>query len=383
MKIVFLIRSLSYGGAERQLVVLAKGLQMQGCNVKVAVYYSGGPLEEDLRKAGIEVLALEKKNRWDIIGFLKRLAGTVRDFQPDVLHGYLGISNILTIIIKIVMFSRVKAVWGIRASNMDLDKYDRVLKYAWRIECLLSRFADRIIVNSSSGRDYVLSNGFPPDKLLIIPNGIDINKFHPDLSRRKKLRDEWNIPMAQKIIGLIGRLDPMKGHDTFIRAASMLSLERGDVRFVCVGDGPPYYRKELQTLAVESGISGSLIWTMARSDMASVYNALDVLCSASSYGEGFSNVIGESMACGVPCVVTDVGDSGYIVGDTGVVVPPESPERLAEGIKIMLGRLDDRMQKDLIGEECRKRIASEFSVERLVQNTFLALNTLLPVKKTE
>ena len=383
MKIVFLIRSLNYGGAERQLVVLAKGLQMQGCNVKVAVYYSGGPLEEDLQKAGIEVLALEKKNRWDIIGFLKRLTGIVRDFQPDVLHGYLGISNILSVIIKISMFSRVKAVWGVRASNMDFDRYDSVLKYAWRIVCLLSRFADKIIVNSFSGRDYILSNGFPPDKLLIIPNGIDINRFYQDLSRRKKLRDEWNIPMAQKIIGLIGRLDPMKGHDTFIRAASLLSLEREDIRFVCVGDGPPDYRKELQALAMKLRISGRLIWSGARSDMTSVYNALDVLCSSSSYGEGFSNVIGESMACGVPCVVTDVGDSSYIVGDTGVVVPPESPERLAEGIKIMLSRLDDRIQKELIAQECSKRIASEFSVERLVQNTFFALNTTITVKKAE
>jgi glycosyltransferase involved in cell wall biosynthesis len=147
------------------------------------------------------------------------------------------------------------------------------------------------------------------------------------------------------------------------------------VRFVCIGDGPMDYKKKLYSLCEESGLSDFIIWAGLRSDMAAVYNALDIATSTSSYGEGFSNVIAEAMACGVPCVVTDVGDSALIVGDTGLVVPIKDPEALANGWMKMLKRLENNVY--LNSKKTREKIVSNYSVELLIRKTSALFLTLI------
>lgn len=338
----------------------------------MAVFYPKGLLEKDLQEAGVIVHSLNKKGRWDILGFFWRLIIFVHCKKPDILHGYLGTSNILTVLLK-PLFPDIRMVWGVRSSIMDLSRYDWLSRLSYRIERWLSRYADMILVNSGAGRDYVLMKGFPDHKMIVIPNGIDIEKFCPNPVAKELVRAEWGVKEDHKLIGLVGRLDPMKDHPSFLKAAALLSREMDDVYFVCVGGGPDEYWRNLQTLAGTLGLNERLIWAGARTDMAAVYNALDML-SSSSYGEGFPNVIGEAMSCGVPCVVTAVGDSARIVGNT-VVVPARSPEDLAEGFKVMLERLKGNRKS--IAEEVRKRIIAKFSLEVLVQKTSKAISELL------
>ncbi|GAX92060.1 glycosyltransferase [Effusibacillus lacus] len=373
MKILFLIRSLQFGGAERQLVTLAKGLHQKGLNVGVTVFYPGGPLQAELHEVGIQVIVLEKRGRWDLVGFFMKLIQTIRAFQPDILHGYLGVPNILTVLLKPI-FPKVKMVWGVRASFMDLEKYDWLIKTLYKIECKLSRFADLIIANSYAGMEYSIKQGFPAQKMIVVPNGINMEQFGLDLESKNQMRRVWGISEDETLIGMVGRLDPMKDHSTFLKAATLLVKEITNVRFVCVGEGPLDYKRQLQEEAETLGLSKHLLWIGNVNDMSAVYNALDIL-TLSSYGEGFPNVIGEAMACGVPCVVTEVGDSARIVGDTGVVVPPKSPDQLAEGLKAMLNRLDGNRAD--ISRKVRERIVSEFSSEILFQRTVEALRRLL------
>jgi glycosyltransferase involved in cell wall biosynthesis len=255
---------------------------------------------------------------------------------------------------------------------MDLSRYDWLTRFSYRLECLLSSHADLIIVNSIAGREYALCNGFPADKTIVIPNGIDINRFSPDHSLRRKVRAEWLISDDDILIGLVARLDPMKGHPTFIKAASLIASERKDVKFVCIGDGPLEYKKYLVRIAIDNGIEGRLIWADARRDITSVYNALDVAALSSSYGEGFPNVIGEAMACEVPCLVTDVGDASWIVGETGVVVKPRDPNALAAGMIEILENIERKGTKKT--SEARKRICEHFDVETMVAKTVKALS---------
>lgn len=370
---VLLIRSLNYGGTERQLVALAKGLHERGHSVGVAVFYPGGLLEKDLREAGIPVLALDKRGRWDVLGFLLRLTRLLREERPDILHSYLVEPNLVTVMLKL-LFPRIKMVWGVRASNVDLRNYDWFARMTFRLECLFSRFPDLIIVNSQAGRRYHLAHGFPKEKMLVIPNGIDTDRFCPDPEARRRVRAEWGVSGDEKLIGLVGRLDPIKDHPTFLKAAALLAQEREGVRFVCVGDGLADYRQELHKLGQELGLTERLIWAGACDDMPAVYNALDI-ASSSSYGEGFPNVIGEAMACGVPCVVTDVGDSASIVGDAGVVVPPKNHHALADGWRDMLRRLGDHRLS--LSEKARARVALHFDLDTLVQKTSDLLKGLL------
>lgn len=367
MKIAFLISSLGLGGAERQLVTLAKGLHERGFETSVMVFYSGGALEKDLRDARVPVHSLEKRHRWDVFGFFLRFIRLLWRERPYILHSYLGIANIIAIMLKPLLPSN-RTVWGLRASNVDLSKYDWLTRLIYRLENLLSRFADLIIANSQMGYEYAVSQGFPRDKMVVIPNGIDIERFRPDRAHRERMRALWQVTDAEKLIGLVARFDPIKDHPTFIKAAALLAEERKDVRFVCVGDGPAAYGQELHALADSLGLNDRLIWVGSSEEMVAVYNAFDILTS-SSYSEGFSNVIGEAMACGVPCVVTNVGDSARIVGDTGVVIPPQDPQAMAEGWKQLL----NAPSQDQLRSASRARIEKEFSTQALIDKTINVL----------
>jgi len=205
---------------------------------------------------------------------------------------------------------------------------------------------------------------------VVISNGIDTERFQPDSEAGAKVRSEWGISPNTILIGLVGRLNPMKDHPTFLKAAALLSKEMEDVHFVCVGVGEENYAKELYQLTDDLGIAEKIIWAGGRSDMPAVFNALNIACSSSSDGEGFPNVVGEAMACGVPCVVTDVGDSAWIVGDKGVVVPPKNPEALKTAINELIDKtnLDDYNRLEI-----RQLIVEQFSVRQLVLKTKAAL----------
>jgi glycosyltransferase involved in cell wall biosynthesis len=364
--LVLLTRSLNFGGAERQLVTLANAIDKSRFKVTVVTFY-GGPLENDIDRERVQVITLGKKGRWEVLGFLIRLARLLKKLKPDVLHGYLGTPNVLAVLFK-PLLPGARVVWGVRASNMDLKRYDWLMRLHYRVECALSRFADLIIVNSRAGCEHAAKHGFPREKMIVIPNGIDTERFHPDAGAAGRALEEWKVAQGETLIGLVGRLDPMKDHPTFLRAASLFSSQRKDVRFVCIGNGQEPYKNEMMALAEQLGLSGRLIWAGSRNDMPAIYNALDILTSASLFGEGFSNVIGEAMASGVPCVVTDVGDASWIVGETGIVVPPNQPEALVEGWKRCLERNGGEP-----GAQARSRIENNFSVMQLVERTEAAL----------
>jgi glycosyltransferase involved in cell wall biosynthesis len=364
-KIAFLIPSLECGGAERQLVTLVKALDKKGFDITVLCFYPDGPLEKDLEDSGVKIISLEKRGRWDVFSFLWRLIHYLKNLQPDLLHGYLSEPNLVMIFIK-PFFPSIRMIWGVRASNVDLSNYDWLARLLFPWECFLSRFADLIIFNSHAGRAYHLAHGFPANKAVVIPNGIDTERFKPDLEARVKIRSEWGIPEETVLMGLVGRLDRMKDHPTFLKAAALLCKERQDIGFVCVGSGEENYAQELYQLAEQLDIADKVIWTGTRTDIPAVYNALDIVSSSSSYGEGFANVIGEAMACGIPCVVTDVGDSAWIVGDVGIVVPPQNPQAMAVGWSSLIKQ--QQYKNPVIKLRIRSRIISEFTCAQLVQN---------------
>jgi glycosyltransferase involved in cell wall biosynthesis len=366
INLIFLIRSLDYGGAERQLVNLVKGLNREEFNPTVLTFYSG-PLEKELEEAGICTILLEKKGRWEIFGFLYRLYRKLKVLKPDVIHGYLSMPSILTIMFKPI-FPRARMVFGVRASNTDLSRYDWLARFVGSLECFLSRFADLVIVNSKAGFKHCLGQGFPQKKMIVIPNGIDTERFKPDKKAGLKVRKEWEVREGEILIGLVGRLDPKKDHTTFLKAASILNKVKKNVRFVCVGKGSEPYKNSLIKIERSLDLSQPIIWVSPRSDMPSVFNAFDIVCSSSSFGEGFPNVIGEAMACQIPCVVTDVGDSSWLVGETGIVVPPNDPHALAAGWNQYLTKDNWEM-----AGKAQLRITENFTLKQLAERTESAL----------
>ena len=371
--IFFLIRSLNIGGTERQLIELVKGLDRNHFDITVGLFYNEGALIEEIKSMPwIHVVSLNKSGRWDIIRFVLRFIKLLKSLQPDILYSFLPDANIAGLIAG--RLSGVKrVVWGVRASNMDVSRYDWLARTSLRLSAFLSKFPDAIIVNSHAGKEFHRGIGYSTNRMMVIPNGICTDRFKPDYSAGLKVRDEWGIDEETITIGLIGRLDPMKDHATFLRAVKIFNQEEHSVRFVCIGDGKEPYKSEIHSLCRTLGLNGSLIWAEEMEDMPSVYNAIDIVTS-SSIGEGFPNVIGEAMACGVHCVVTDVGDSAIIVGETGVIVNPEDPQALADGWTSMLKRLNDKSY--LIKKMARARIVSHYNSELFIKRTskmFLSL----------
>jgi glycosyltransferase involved in cell wall biosynthesis len=202
--------------------------------------------------------------------------------------------------------------------------------------------------------------------MLFIPNGIDTNVFYPDEAEGKKVRADWGVDASTKIIGKVARYDPIKNHPLFLKAAARIAAEYPNVRFVCVGHGAASYIAQLKELARTLGIEDRVMWIDARPDVRAVYNALDVFCSA-SLSEGFPNVIGEAMACGRHCVVTDVGDSKLVVGSLGIAVPSDDVDALTAALRQKLDA------KEALNLRARQRILENFTVPHFGDMTEQAL----------
>lgn len=337
---------------------MANGLAERGHNVAVALHYPGGELEQRLEN--VSIIQLHKASRWDLLGFSFRLVCAVRSFGPDVVCSFLGTPNILISILK-PLIRPARIVWSVRSSDMDLSQYDWAARVSYWLERKLSPLADSIMINSNAGKQYALSNGIAPDKIDVVYNGFDVNRFVPNRDLGDLVRREWGVSEDTVLVGLVARIDPMKDHMSFLEAVKILKLKGLPLRFVCVGDGGA--KEELIAYAKESGVDDLVMWPGIRSDMPAVFNALDICC-LSSVSEGFPNVLAEAMACNVPCVTTDVGDAAHVVGKTGIVVPVADPEALAAGLFKMV----KQVRNGTINEP-RQRIVEAFSLDALVEKT--------------
>lgn len=374
-RILFLIRSLGRGGAERQLVALAAGLKRSGWDVAVACFYAGGAFQRDLERANVPVIDLGKRGRWHLLGFAKRLRRAFRDFDPDIVHGYLTVGNLLALASRLSN-RRTRVVWGVRSSYIDRDRYDWLSRLTFRLSCRMARFADAIIFNSEAGAAHHAALGYPAQRIRVVPNGIDTQRFRFDPEGRMRLREAWAVPDDAVLVGVIGRLDPMKDHATFLHAAALLAARDPHWRFVCVGaGGDSGHGRTLVSLADGLGLRDRLIWAGAADDMPAVYSALDIAAST-SYGEGFPNTVAEAMACGRPCVVTDVGDSARIVGPCGAVVAARDPAAFAAGLEKTRALLARREEGSRLRVMARTRIEETFALEVLLRNSEAAFSAV-------
>lgn len=367
VQIVFLARSLEVGGAEVQLTELAKSLgESQRFSVTIITLYKGGELEKNLAQSKVSLISMDKTGRWDLIRWIPKLVTTIRNLKPDILHSYLGPPNIIAALLR--LFIRPKRLfWGIRASEMDFSHYD----WSWRIvnnlEKLLSRIPDGIIVNSYAGEKLLKKRGYPDSRIHVIHNGIDIHKFFSKPSAGMELRKKWLAGRSGPLIGLVARLDPMKDHLTFLRAATILSKNFPSAKFVCIGGGKDRYLSELKAFAFSLGLDSKIIWAGEQKNMLAVWNALDLATLTSAFGEGFPNAVGEAMACGIPCVATDVGDVRIIISNDLFITPCRNPNLLASAWSEELGISEE--EREVLCRNNRTRISQEFSIKSMVSKT--------------
>jgi glycosyltransferase involved in cell wall biosynthesis len=263
---------------------------------------------------------------------------------------------------KIARLPRI--IWNVRCSDMDMRHYSKSSALIVRALATLSPIPQAVIVNSEAGCEFHKRLGYRPRRWVLIHNGFDLDLFSPHSGARIKLRQDLRVSKDSILIGLIARLDPMKDHATFFKAAHLLLKNDSRAHFVLVGSEVSWENSQLSTGIRSAGSEKHFHLLGEREDVHRVMAALDVATSSSS-SEGFPNTVGEAMACEVPCVVTDVGDSAFLVSDTGKIVPPMDPEALAEGWQHMieLGEMGRRR----LGAAARQRIKEHFNLSAIVE----------------
>jgi len=338
-----------------------------------------GPIGKKLLAQGIPVSQLGMPNGKVNILELAKLWRLLRYHEPAILQTWLYHADLMGLISG--KLAGIKNIyWNIRCSYVDLEKYHPITKWTIKLCSLLSCFPKIVITNSIEAKKFHVGLGYKVKHWEVIPNGFDLNRFKldnhakstllaelhsSDNTRAKNRKNKANIKNQNGIflIGMVARYDPMKDHTTFIKAACHLLQKRLDVHFILVGKGVEWKNTNL-VRQIPGFLQEHFHLLGERNDIENITSALDI-ASSTSYGEGFSNSIGEAMASRVPCVVTDVGDSSYIVGETGLVVSPRNPDAVAKAWEKILN-MDEEERLDL-GRAARNRILSHFSIERVAK----------------
>ncbi|HAC66280.1 MAG TPA: glycoside hydrolase [Cyanothece sp. UBA12306] len=326
----------------------------------------GGPLAEQISALDIPVYSIAMNSRKVTIQGIWRLINLVWQIKPDVIQGWMYHGNLVAQILSILSFKPVPVIWNIRHSVYSLEYEKPRTATIIKLLAKLSSFPKTIIYVSQTSVNQHEQLGYKASKSVMIPNGFNTDVFIPSTDARQKLRQELGLTENALIIGLIARYHPMKDHANFLKAAAILLKEIPDVYFLLVGTGLEEENPNFVALLTDLNLTNekNFYFLGERQDIPYITAGLDISSLVSAWGEGFPNVIGEAMACGIPCVVTDVGDSASIVGDTGKIVPPKQPELLAKAWQELI-ELGVENRKNL-SQKARRRIIELFSLELIV-----------------
>jgi glycosyltransferase involved in cell wall biosynthesis len=366
LRVLHVITGLGQGGAESVLFRLAT-YPDPGAEHTVVSLTDEGIYGERLRAAGVAVHALGmKRGRVSLGGFLA-LRKLIASSRPDAVQTWMYHADLIGGLAA--RLAGVRAIaWGIRNSGEHLERSSRSARLVLRACALLSgRVPKAIVCAAQKAAERHADKGYRRERLVVISNGYDLSRYTPDNDARARVRAQWGLAGDVPAIGCVARWDPLKDHANLLRAVAALVRDGrdGGLRCVLIGRGMTADNPELAALIDRLGLRERLVLAGPSDDVPAAMNGLD-LHVLSSCAEGFPNVVAEAMACGTYCVVTDVGDAAYIVGDTGVVVPPEQAEALARGIETALREVAAR-GRERAGEAGRARVLEHFDLARMVQ----------------
>lgn len=362
--VLHIITGLRDGGAEAVLYRLCT--QDLGNRHHVMSLGDGGKYGTLLAEAGIPVTCLNMPSGRVTYAGMRKMWRTMRDIRPSVVQTWMYHANLLGGIVARLSGQR-NICWGIRHSTLHSGQVSRSAILAARISAQLSGWIPRLIICcAEEARRAHVAMGYDPARVVVIPNGFNFSRFQPDVTAGEALRAEVGIAPSHRVIGFVARCHPLKDHANLLQA--LVLLRDCAVRPICllVGSGMDRHNTELTDLIDGLGLTDQVRLLGPRGDIPAVMNALD-LHVMSSMGEGFPNVLAEAMACGTPCVSTDVGDAAEILGGTGRIVPPRDPAALAEAISYMLSEREGPAWPDR-QEAAHQHITVNFSMDLMLDS---------------
>jgi glycosyltransferase involved in cell wall biosynthesis len=354
--VLHVITDLGGGGAEAMLARLVIADQQRGSAKNVVVtLLDGGIHVRTLREAGIEVhgLGLDRFSRFPFA--LVKLVAIIRQLRPKLVMTWLYHADLLGTLAAVASGLGVgRVIWNIRCSNLDFSHYAYTTRLIVKLLAWASPLPKLVATNSLEGRRAHEKLGYRPRNWILLPNGLDTREYRPDKLDRLDVRSELEFNKETFAVGMIARADPQKDHDTFLAAATAVRSKFPHVRFVLVGRDTHRF----------SG-SDHVISLGERRDVPRLLRGLDLVVLSSAYGEGTPNIIAEAMATGIPCIATDVGDSAFLVGSWGIVVPPKKPKELAAAIETLVQENSER--RGVRCREGREAIHQGHNIDRTVR----------------
>lgn len=374
MKILHIINSLDQGGAEILLAGLLEHSERRKTQYEVISLTTLGPVSERITALGIPAHAVQL----NFISFpwaLLKLFFLVWRSRPDIIQTWMYHSNFFGGIAG-KLLTGAKIVWGLHASRLDpLNTKVGTLLAIKACTLVANWLPDIIICCSESAQKFHESLGYDPAKIIFIPNGFDLDRFQEKPEAKADLINELGVKDKTCFIGMIARYHPNKDHRNFLVAASLVRQDVPDVHFICCGKGVTRENPVLAGCIEEFDLSDCCTLMGERGDIPQLAAALDVFVSSSFIGEAFPLVLGEAMACGTPCVTTNVGDAAIIVGETGRVVPPRDPGSLANALENIL-RLSPSERLEL-GKDARHRITTNYDIHDISKQYFAQYESFL------
>lgn len=360
VKLLHVITGLKVGGAEIALHKLLSSLDPGSFQNTVISLTERGPIGERIADLGVEVTALGmNRDISNPVGFI-RLARAIRRSRPDLVHAWMYDADVLSGMAS-CFSGRPPLIWEIRHVNLDPQKNRRRTIWMMKVGAMMSGWLPKVVVyNSETARTVHIERGYAASRSVVIPNGFDTVKFLPYSGSSRDMRERYRIPDDALVVGHVGRYHPQKDHLNFIRAAAQVLACEPRAFFVLCGENVTFENACLAEQIDVHGLRERCLLLGRCAEMTRLFHLFDLTVS-SSVGESFPNCIGESMACGVPCVVTNVGDSAAVVGDTGYAVREADPVALSSAIMKMLSLGDG--QRKALGASARQRIVECYSLE--------------------
>lgn len=364
--VLHIITGLDDGGAEAVLHRLC--IHNHNVNHTVVSLTSKGKYGRLLVEHGISVHTLDMpRGRLTLKGLIS-LYRLIRRDRPDVVQTWMYHGDLVGGVIA--RLAGVRAVyWNIRHTELGLGSTGRSTRLVARTCALLSRLIPTLIVTCASrAKEIHVALGYDENKFIIIPNGCNTTRFTPNLTIRHATRAELGADDTTPLLGLVARWNLQKDHASLLEAISIATNHHWNVKLVLAGEGCTTDNGALVSQIAELGLGDRVVLLGPRNDVPRIMNALDIFVLSSSHGEAFPNVLAEAMACGTPCVTTDVGDAAVIVGDTGWVVPPTDAARLAGAVVNALDALQNSEHWRFIQDKARQRVVDNFSLEMMVEH---------------
>jgi glycosyltransferase involved in cell wall biosynthesis len=361
--ILHIIPSLGDGGAEAVLFRLCQGDYI---NKHIVVSMTNdGKYGELLFDIGVEVYSLNISTRpIQFISAITRLFKIIKNKDIDVVQTWMYHADLLGGILA--RLSGKKVCWGVHNTTLVYGKSKLLTIIIAKSSALLSRIIPSAIIYCAHASKKVHEKmGYSKHNGSVIPNGYDLTVFSPNESVRSDLKKKLGLE-GFDIIGNVGRFDPQKDHSNLLEALSLVRNEYSGFKCILIGGGLSKDNNVLMSDIRRLKLEEQVVLFGQSSEVQKMMNVMDLHVLASAYGEAFPNVIAEAMASGVPCIATDVGDSSYMVGQTGWVVPPKNPVELSKSILIALSQLHSCDSWAVRCGNARSRVEENFSLENMI-----------------